>query len=82
MTTRYTDYNNWAWLYNKTMGPDYSQPQLDLLNRVLLPDMPERGHILDLCCGTGQLIPTVHPQVLHFIGLKRINRLSAMSSMR
>jgi SAM-dependent methyltransferase len=54
--SRYSDYNNWAWLYNQTMGPDYSEPQLDLLKRVLLPYIPAQGHILDLCCGTGQLI--------------------------
>ncbi|MGB3299155.1 MAG: class I SAM-dependent methyltransferase [Phormidesmis sp.] len=56
MTSRYADYNNWAWLYNQTMGPEYSQPQLDLLKRVLLPHIPPQGKILDLCCGTGQLI--------------------------
>jgi len=56
MTDRYTDYDNWAWLYNQTMGPDYSQPQLDLLKRALLPYIPTGGNILDLCCGTGQLI--------------------------
>ncbi|MGD1897774.1 MAG: class I SAM-dependent DNA methyltransferase [Phormidesmis sp.] len=54
--TRYADYDNWAWLYNQTMGPEYSQPQLDLLKRVLLPYIPCNGEILDLCCGTGQLI--------------------------
>ncbi|MEL6137602.1 MAG: class I SAM-dependent methyltransferase [Cyanobacteria bacterium J06626_23] len=56
MSERYTDYNNWAWLYNRTMGPDYREPQLRLLERVLLPHVPEGGEILDLCCGTGQLI--------------------------
>ncbi|WP_299485545.1 class I SAM-dependent methyltransferase [Acaryochloris sp. IP29b_bin.137] len=56
MTDRYTDYNNWAWLYNETVGPDYSQPQLNLLKRVFLPHIPDQGRILDLCCGTGQLI--------------------------
>ena len=58
MTHRYADYNNWAWLYNQTMGPDYSQPQLDLLKRVLLPHIPAQGKILDLCCGTGATHPT------------------------
>lgn len=56
MTSRYSDYNNWAWLYNQTVGPEYSQPQLDLLKRVFLPYIPKQGKILDLCCGTGQLI--------------------------
>ncbi|MEM9087116.1 MAG: class I SAM-dependent methyltransferase [Cyanobacteria bacterium P01_F01_bin.53] len=56
MTSRYSDYNSWAWLYNQTMGPEYSQPQLELLKRVLIPHIPAQGNILDLCCGTGQLI--------------------------
>jgi len=56
MSSRYSDYNNWAWLYNQTMGPDYSKPQLDLLESVFLPHVPSEGKILDLCCGTGQLI--------------------------
>lgn len=63
MTThRYTDYDTWAWLYNETMGPEYGQAQLKLLQRVLLPALPEHATILDLCCGTGQLIqPLIEP---------------------
>ncbi|MEO1069543.1 MAG: class I SAM-dependent methyltransferase [Cyanobacteria bacterium J06638_6] len=58
MTTihRYTDYDTWAWLYNETMGPDYGRAQLGLLKRVLLPELPTYADILDLCCGTGQLM--------------------------
>ena len=69
MTERYTDYNNWAWLYNKTVGPDYSQPQLSLLQRVLLPHVPQKGRILDLCCGTGQLIQPLIDAGYNVIGI-------------
>ena len=69
MTDRYTDYNNWAWLYNKTVGPAYSQPQLALLQRVLLPHVPENGRILDLCCGTGQLIQPLEKAGYQVTGL-------------
>ncbi|MEO0405797.1 MAG: class I SAM-dependent methyltransferase [Cyanobacteria bacterium P01_A01_bin.135] len=55
-TPRYTDYDTWAWLYNETMGPDYGKAQLALLRRVLLPQIPQGAAILDLCCGTGQLM--------------------------
>ena len=55
-TPRYTDYDTWAWLYNETMGPDYSQTQLKFLRQFLLPHLPRNAAILDLCCGTGQLI--------------------------
>ncbi|MEM6252551.1 MAG: class I SAM-dependent methyltransferase [Cyanobacteria bacterium P01_D01_bin.156] len=69
MTERYTDYNNWAWLYNKTVGPDYSKPQLALLERVLLPHIPKQGKILDLCCGTGQLIQPLIEAGYDVVGL-------------
>ncbi|MEM9809174.1 MAG: class I SAM-dependent methyltransferase [Cyanobacteria bacterium P01_D01_bin.56] len=69
MTERYTDYNNWAWLYDKTVGPDYSKPQLALLERVLLPYIPEQGKILDLCCGTGQLIQPLVEAGYDVVGL-------------
>ncbi|MEM9484544.1 MAG: class I SAM-dependent methyltransferase [Cyanobacteria bacterium P01_F01_bin.116] len=69
MTERYTDYNNWAWLYNRTVGPDYSKPQLTLLERVLLPHMPENARILDLCCGTGQLIQPLVDAGYDVVGL-------------
>jgi len=55
-THRYTDYDTWAWLYNETMGPDYGKAQLKLLRRVLLPELSPHAAILDLCCGTGQLM--------------------------
>ena len=55
-STRYTEYDTWAWLYNETMGPEYGRAQLKFLQRALLPDLPPDATILDLCCGTGQLI--------------------------
>lgn len=53
---RYNAYDTWAWLYNKTMGPQYSKKQLSLLEKLLLPNLPKGARILDLCCGTGQLV--------------------------
>ncbi|MER0239562.1 class I SAM-dependent methyltransferase [Fulvimarina sp. MAC8] len=48
-------YDHWAWLYNATLGPRYGQSKIGPLARVILPDLPQGGAILDLCCGTGQL---------------------------
>lgn len=51
---RYSDYDALAWLYNKY----WAQPQQLLwspLESLVLKDVPAAGHILDLCCGTGQL---------------------------
>lgn len=56
MADRPSEYDGWAWLYNRTMGPEYGREQHELLQRVLLPRVPAHAEILDLCCGTGQLI--------------------------
>ncbi len=56
LSNRYTEYDTWAWLYNQTMGPQYSASQIRPLENLLLPSVPQNAHLLDLCCGTGQLI--------------------------
>lgn len=50
---RYSDYDALAWIYNKY----WPQPQRfwSPLESLVLEDVPAGGHILDLCCGTGQL---------------------------
>jgi SAM-dependent methyltransferase len=53
--TRYTDYDAFAWIYNRYWGPYSAQRFLSVLERRLLPLLPPRARILDLCCGTGQL---------------------------
>ena len=54
--SRYTIYDKWAWLYNLTMGLSYAQNQLKTIEKILLPKLTEQSQILDLCCGTGQLV--------------------------
>jgi SAM-dependent methyltransferase len=56
LSNRYTEYDTWAWLYNQTMGPQYSANQIRPLENLLLPFVPSNARLLDLCCGTGQLI--------------------------
>lgn len=53
---RYTQYDTWAWLYNQTMGPQYSANQIRSLETLLLPALSANARLLDLCCGTGQLV--------------------------
>lgn len=52
---RYTDYDPWAWLYNQSEANLALQGLMPLLEKLLLPLVPEKGQILDLCCGTGQV---------------------------
>src|SRR5262249_32770487 len=51
----FTDYDRFAWFYNKYWGNEFSRPALSLYNSLLYPHLPDRCRILDLCCGTGQI---------------------------
>jgi SAM-dependent methyltransferase len=57
MTQAGGDYDDWAWLYDKTLGPEYREEKLGFLGRTLIARTRAGGRILDLCCGTGQMIP-------------------------
>src|SRR5215813_11579797 len=51
----YSEYDRFAWFYNKYWGGEYSKPALAIFNIVLFPHLPAGSRILDLCCGTGQI---------------------------
>jgi SAM-dependent methyltransferase len=53
--TIYSDYDRFAWFYNKYWGGEYSRPALAIFNIILFPQLPAGSRILDLCCGTGQI---------------------------
>ena len=52
---RYTDYDNFAWVYNKHWGNHFLPVALNVIESLVLPGIPANACILDLCCGTGQL---------------------------
>jgi SAM-dependent methyltransferase len=51
----YSDYNDFAWFYNKYWSRAYSDQVFPTLEKLLLSRLSLQSHILDLCCGTGQL---------------------------
>ena len=52
--TRYSDYDLIARQYNENWVPSKGQKFLPSLDKLILQYLPTEGHILDLCCGTGQ----------------------------
>jgi SAM-dependent methyltransferase len=52
---RYSDYDNFAWMYNRHWGSRFTPGALAVLGELVLPEIPAGAAILDLCCGTGQL---------------------------
>ncbi|HEX8494441.1 MAG TPA: class I SAM-dependent methyltransferase [Pyrinomonadaceae bacterium] len=48
-------YDAFAWFFNKYWSRDIPEQMLSAIEQVLLPRLPDRARLLDLCCGTGQL---------------------------
>ena len=53
--TNYSDYDRFAWVYNKHWGNQFVPLALRVLEKLVFPHLPAKARILDLCCGTGQL---------------------------
>jgi SAM-dependent methyltransferase len=49
---RYSDYDSFAWFYHK-FWERWPSKILPILEKQFFPHIPQRGLILDLCCGTG-----------------------------
>ncbi len=53
--SRYSDYDDFAWVYNKHWGDNFTPAALTVLKKLVFSRIPVDARILDLCCGTGQL---------------------------
>jgi ubiquinone/menaquinone biosynthesis C-methylase UbiE len=51
----YSEYDRFAWFYNRHWGDEFCRPVLDIFQFILFPHIKPGSRILDLCCGTGQL---------------------------
>ena len=60
LSDRYSDYDQFAWFYNRHWGNSFTPRVLPILERLVLPHVSDKGSILDLCCGTGQLANALH----------------------
>lgn len=65
----YSDYDLFAWIYNKHWGNNFTELALIALDKLVLPHLPARARILDLCCGTGQLAQTLMARGYRITGL-------------
>ncbi|MBD2040235.1 class I SAM-dependent methyltransferase [Microcoleus sp. FACHB-672] len=51
----YSDYDPLAQMYNNFWGEELAEVALQPIEQLFLQHLPEEAHILDLCCGSGQL---------------------------
>jgi SAM-dependent methyltransferase len=53
--SRYSEYDPFAWLYNKHWGDRFAPTALAVIDELVLPRLAPGAEVLDLCCGTGQM---------------------------
>jgi SAM-dependent methyltransferase len=52
---RYSAYDDFAWVYNKHWGGQFTPSALPVVTDRAFPRVRPGARVLDLCCGTGQL---------------------------
>jgi len=53
--TTYSDYDPFAWVYNRHWGDTFLMMALPVVENLVLKRLSTKARILDLCCGTGQM---------------------------
>lgn len=66
---RYTDYDPWAWLYDKSEAELACKKLLPIIEKLLLLNLSSGAKIFDLCCGTGQLSQELITKGYKIVGL-------------
>lgn len=65
---RYSDYDDFAQVYNLHWG-GFSIQLLPILKQLALNDSPAGATVLDLCCGTGQLVNALTDRGYRVVGV-------------
>jgi SAM-dependent methyltransferase len=62
-------YDPFALIYNRGMAEDFCGRALPVITKLLLTGVPSGAHILDLCCGSGQMARELTHRGYHVVGL-------------
>lgn len=54
-TPRMAAYDDFAWFYDRYWNEEFHAAAFPILERILLPRLGPRAHLLDVCCGSGYL---------------------------
>ena len=72
----YSDYDDFAWFYNKHWGDRTSNPfSLEIMDKLILSRLPPGAKVLDLCCGSGQLDQTLSEMGFKVTGIDGSEKL-------
>ncbi len=67
--TPYSEYDPFARVYNQHWGNHFVPLVIPILESQVLTYLPDKAAILDLCCGTGQLVRTLSERGYRVTGL-------------
>jgi len=68
-STLYSNYNALAQIYQERWNQAYGADMMQILEKLFLRHLPEKAHILDLCCGSGNLAQPLLMKEYQLIGL-------------
>lgn len=79
---RYSDYDRFAWFYNRYWGSSsYIDKVIAILDDLLLSHLPVNGRILDLCCGTGQVAHALTTRGFQVMSHRDVRNLRIFQAM-
>jgi len=64
-----SNYDPFAFIYNDYNANIIYQRSWPVLEKLLLPSLPAKAHILDLCCGTGQMTQQLYQKGYRVTGI-------------
>ncbi len=54
-SSRYVDYDPFAWFYDRYWGDVFSERYFDIIEKLFLSHIGKNTNVFDLCCGSGHL---------------------------
>lgn len=66
---RYSSYDPFSWFYEHYWCEEVPPAIFTVIERLLLPSLSRRSHILDLCCGTGYTVARLEKKGYRVTGL-------------
>jgi SAM-dependent methyltransferase len=72
---RYTDYDAFAWLYDRYWGSHFVDRYWDIVERLFLTQLGKGRNVLDLCCGSGRFAARLSDAGYRVSGIDGSNEL-------
>lgn len=76
------DYDALAPVYERVFGPEAADGTWHALEQLLLPALPPRARVLDLCCGTGEITARLLGKGFRVTGVDRSRAMLAYARQR